>query len=119
VLFHTFRKKITAISEKLRAHFRKCRRVFSIAACGWRALLPTPRHNFGPCFDARVVAADRGIAIVRGLSSPDFFRDFSLGLAANENYGQADAFLKAARRVLPQETRAVDKPQFELHSSKY
>ena len=38
-LFPNGRKDITAVGEKLRAQPRKCRKVFSPAASGWRALL--------------------------------------------------------------------------------
>ena len=60
-------------------------------------------RDFGPCFDARVVAVDRGITLVRGRSSPHLFRDFFLGPAANEDYGHAYPFLNAAAKV----TRAI------------
>jgi hypothetical protein len=97
-LYHTFRREIITVGEKLRAQSSKCRKALSLR--GFRmAGAPAshlPDHDFGPCFDARVVAADRDTFVVCGPSSPHLFRDFFLGPAANENYKHAHAFLKGA-----------------------
>jgi len=78
-----------------------------------------PGHDLGPCLDARVVAVDRGITLVRGPFAPALLRNIFLGLAVNENHRHAHPFPKAARRALPQATHAVDKLRFQLYSSVY